>query len=375
MKALFHGLNPSRFLLDKINSKETKGILLFNLLDSESSVKDFLDRFQPEANKLAIIVIPNSLFLSLESSGFWQNHSFPCFMFLESGWEASVMASLEWMLTHFSLATEAQTLNQRVQSLSAKTDDFISHFENHLALVTQIHRSLHPGHPIAIPGLKVLTKYIPAAGLGGDYFDVFDFFNHKQLGILLADSHSHKTVAALLTTLMKIKLETLKEKPSFSQNVVQFLNQELSQLITKNDQGLNFFFGVLDRASLHFDFTCCGDITFLLGRECQYQKPDCFVNPLLGSELQSSFKHSSIQALPGDRFFLTSDGLGKSMEGIQKNIAQLLNSFGFTDLLEQQTDLLALLRKNNKDTSNLPDDLTLIQVEIDPTALYVAQSK
>lgn len=375
MKAFFKGLTPSQFFLNKINAKDFKGLLIVRLLDSESSIKDFLTDFQLAPDTLVIIIIPNKLFLSLERSGFWQVTSVPCFMFLEAGWEASVMASLEWMLTHLSLATEAKTLTHRVQSLSEKTDNFISQFENHLALATQIHRSLHPGHPIAIPGLKVLTKYIPAAGLGGDYFDVFDFFNHKQLGILLADSHSHKTAATLLTTLMKINLETLQEESSFSKSVVQFLNQELSQIITNSDQGLNFFFGVLDRASLHFDFSCCGDITFLLGRDNQYQKPNCFVNPLLGSDPQSSFQHSSLQALPGDRFFLTSDGLRKSFGVDQPNMAQLLNSFGFPDLLEQQTDLLAYLRKNNKDASSLPDDLTLIQVEIDPSALYIAQSK
>lgn len=375
MKVTFTGLTPSQSLKIKLKSFDSQNSLAITLLKSEEELKEFIVGYRDSEKSLSIIVLPDKTFDLLEHSGFWNLNSLPCFMFLESCWESSVIAYLDLMIAHLKHRRDIVELNSRLEALNKKTDTFISQFENHLALATQIHRSLHPYHPLAIPGLKVLTKYLPAAGLGGDYFDVFDLFNHKQLGILIADSDSHHMAAALLTSLMKIQLEPLKQESSFSKHVIEALNQEVYQANQNKIHGINLFFGVLDRASLHFDFTSCGEITFLWGRDNQFIEPNIPKNPALGASVPTSFNSSSLQLAPGDRLFFTSDGLAKTLSLPRKNLPELLTSFGFPDLLDQQTELLALVNKNRQGNPELEDDITLIQVEIDPNALYVTQSK
>lgn len=375
MKVTFTGLTPSKILSQILNSLVSRASLTITRLESEEAVEKFLIRYQDSPHIICIIVIPDQTFHSLEHSGFWNLNTLPCFMFLESCWESSIIAYLDLIMSHLNYRLDVTDLRDRFDSLNQKTETFISQFENHLALATQIHRSLHPYHPLAIPGLRVLTKYLPAAGLGGDYFDVFDFFNHKQLGILIADSPSHNMAAALLTSLMKTPLEPLKQESSFSKHVIEALNQEVYQANQNKTPGINFLFGILDRASLHFDFTTCGEITFLWGQDNQFKEPNIPKNPALGASLPTSFNSSSLQLAPGNRLFFTSDGLAKTLSLPREHLAKLLTSFGFTDLLDQQTELLALVNGSRQGTSEPEDDITLIQVEIDPNALYVTQSK
>jgi len=373
--AHFQGLNPSKSLRELLSSKDASFTISFILIDSESKMNQLIKTESDQKQEVRILIISDGLFTDLHQSGYWKKNPLLYFSFLFSNWEASVFSSIDFIIEQHLTRLELNSLKKEFSALSQKTENIVSQFEKDLALAAEVHKSIHADNSLKIPGLSLSTKYIPAPGLGGDYFDVFELFSKKQLGILLADSHTHGMAAALLSTLMKTKIESFKQDLSFSINLVTYLNQELSLARKDKDKGLSFFFGVLDRGTLQLDFTICGEVNFLLGRENQYRGIPLPTNPLLGSGEKPAFESVQLQLLPGDRLFLASDGLTQSLSLNKSEFLKTLNSLHSTELLSQQIEILAQLNKNLEGKSEIADDITLIQLEINSTALYLAQSK
>jgi len=221
----FQGLNPSKALRDLLSSKKASFSISFVLIDSKSELNKLIKSQPNHKKEIRVLIISDTLFKELQQNGYWNKNPLFCFSFLFSNWEGSIFSSLDFIIEQHSTRFELNSLKKEFSILSEKTESIVSQFEKDLALAAEVHRSIHADNSLKIPGLSLSTKYIPAPGLGGDYFDVFELFSKKQLGILLADSHTHGMAAALLSTLMKTKIEFFKQELSFSINLVNFLTK------------------------------------------------------------------------------------------------------------------------------------------------------
>lgn len=267
-------------------------------------------------------------------------------------------------------------LEARTQQLTESTNQLIDQFEKDISVAESIQRSLLPKTSPEIPGISMAVKYLPSGGLGGDYYDIFEFGDKKRVGILVADSKTHGMAAALLGILLKIRLEELKERFPNSKAFVTHLNQELAATAGGAKAPLNLLYGILDRSTLQFSYTTAGDIQPLLWRAGNLDSPTPLAQPPLGSVNSFDFEQSSLQLFPGDLLLLHTDGLqapfhstGKDLED---RLRQILNEIDSNDALKIQNELLALL---NSTTQELPDDVTFIQIAVKEKTLYLAQSK
>lgn len=304
---------------------------------------------------------------------------------LRKHWEATLGFSLQRATAQVSLFTRIATLKKECrdlkthyEDLSASSTRLIEQLEKDVGLATDIQRSLLPKASPQIPGVSVSVKYLPAAGLGGDYYDLFDFGDRRHFGVLLADSKTHGMAAALLSVLLKVQLEKMKETYPDSKTFVEFLNQEIKNFHEKDLAPLSLLYGIFDRASLTFQYTSAGPLSPILWRGTRAVTLPVLNNPPLGGMNQYTFRETVTPLQPGDLLILHTDGLeapltaSTNTQSAFERIVQILGrKQAVPDPVEVQIELLGLIDRY-LETKPLADDLTLIQFAVDGHALYVA---
>lgn len=302
-------------------------------------------------------------------------------VWLEDTWEALFWLGLQRAMVHGkrqremkALQHETRSLKSHYAELSQSSDRLIRQLEKDVGLATNIQRSLLPKVHPSIPGVSVTVKYIPAAGLGGDYYDIFEMGDRKHFGILMADSKTHGMAAALLSVLLKTRIEEMKDRFPDSKSFVEYLNQEIQGMQQKELSQLALLYGILDRSSLTFRFTVAGHLKPLLWRSGAPEAIAIAQNPPLGGIDHFTFRENSVSLKPGDLLILHTDGLEapltQNSPSAFEKMAQILKEKHPTpDPLEVQNELMALIDRFTE-RKPLQDDLTLIHLSIDERALY-----
>ncbi len=276
------------------------------------------------------------------------------------------------------LETSAESLRLQCEDLERLSGQLVRQVERDVELASRIQRSLHPKLIPTLPGIFLKAKFLPAAGTGGDYYDIFQF-GDGRLGILLADSKSHGMAASLLTVLIKIRLEEMKERFFDTHTLVEHINREIQAVHGKEISSVSLLYGILDRKSLTFQYTVAGPLGPLLWRLGEMAPLNTVVNPALGEVSDYSFQESFISLKPADLLVFSTDGLDAPLAAGQtahsnriQSLAEILKAATEPgDLLSTQNEILSHVDRHTE-SSPLPDDITLIQLLIDSQTLYVA---
>lgn len=297
----------------------------------------------------------------------------------ESGWEELTYLHVHQFKRIVDTHNRLIRSESELEELNNKTNELVSQFEKDLELANQIQRTLLPPSQLNVPGISIMAKYLPASGLGGDYFDIFEIPESNQVGFLMADSETHGLAAALLSALLKIRLDELRHTTSLTQSLVTHLSDEITKIQGKKSGSLDFFFGILNRSTLQLEFTSAGLLRPLLWSQGRLIEIPTQANPALGFGQTHSFRSSSYPLKPGDFFFLHSNGLRAPFategQNIDQELSQLLKKQLTIDPIEFQSELLARINHFKEKHTELPDDVTWIQVLVSQKMLYLAQSK
>lgn len=304
-------------------------------------------------------------------------------IWLADSWTQTFWFSVQTMINrqkliaeNAALEDECRQLKTSYAELSTTSDKLIQQLEKDVGLATHIQRSLMPKVSPQIPGVSISVKYIPAAGAGGDYYDIFEFGDRKRFGVLMADSKTHGMAASLLSVLLKVRLEEMKDRFPDSKSFVEFLNRQIQELHKKDLANMSLLYGILDRSSLTFQYTSAGPWHPLLWRQGAPQLVEIAPNPPLGGMDHFVFRECSLSLKPGDLLILHTDGLdaaiGHGQGSAFDRIVKVLEEKKLSPTpLEVQNELMGLV-DHYIERKPLEDDLTLIHFAIDERALYVA---
>jgi serine phosphatase RsbU (regulator of sigma subunit) len=293
-------------------------------------------------------------------------------VWLESSWESSFWLGIQRAVQsraslhrERNLQRELETIQASQEHLVQASSDLVKKLESDTQLATDIHRKFYPRFSPDVPGVEVLSKYLPASGKGGDYFDLFEFGDQRKFGILLADSESHRAAASLLSALLKVRLDDLKAKYPDSPSFIQHLKEAVEKEGASPTEDLHLLYGVFDRATLQLEMTFAGSFSPRIWRESAWLAVSPETNPSLLRSTPGSWKGTPIHLQAGDTLLLFSDGMvkafGSRFESILSTIEKAQNPH---DLRNQ---LLALLHAADQ-ASPLADDVTFILVSVDPNA-------
>lgn len=273
---------------------------------------------------------------------------------------------------------EASRWKQQCDELASEIEKLVKKLERDVELAAGIQRALLPKKTPDIPGIDITVRYCPATGSGGDYYDIFEFGDKKRFGLLVADSKTHGMAASLLAVLVKIRLEEMKERFPSSKSFVDFLNREIQEVHEKEMAHLGMLYGILDRASLTFQFTCAGHLKPILCRMGEITELDTMANPPLGSVDSHSFHENTIRLQPGDHVIFYTDGWDHLLKG---NAREQIKAFLIKQATSNQeghtvqSELMGIVDAH-KEKEGIKDDLTFIHFTVQDKVMYlVPQTK
>ncbi|MBN2381605.1 SpoIIE family protein phosphatase [bacterium] len=226
---------------------------------------------------------------------------------------------LDYMASHAAIAIEnarhmeATRIKERMQ--------------RELEIAYTIQTSLLPQVFPEISGLKIFARSIPAAEVGGDFYN-FVRLSDRKVAIAIGDVIGKSIPAALYMSSTYSILETLLAvKNDLSpHDIIGKINAILCHQRTRGSNFVTFIYGILDLVEMTFTFSNAGHNYPILLRQGKCRELEC-TGPALGMFDEDQYADLSEHLQPGDTLVLYTDG-----------IIEALNSertmFGFNRLLE-----------------------------------------
>lgn len=268
--------------------------------------------------------------------------------FIQKPWENARLLSL--LRKQISLAAEARKENDRLRTERHDAEE-----------AREIQRSLLPTELPQICGVEISADWLPARGVGGDYFDVLKF-SDTRLGFCIADVAGKGMPAALLMSNLQATVRAFATPDRSPRKLCEKVNGVLckNQLAGKF---VTFFYGVLDAGAKSLFYCNAGHNAPILHR-----RDGSFLRledggPVLAEFHDQTYAEGAAPLASGDRLLLFTDGVSeaRSAEGDEFGEERLLK------VLAEHRDLgaLELRRRLLQDVHEfserpLHDDATLL---------------
>ena len=189
--------------------------------------------------------------------------------------------------------------------------------EEELRIARQIQMSLLPGDDLVrMRGVRVAALCLPAAEVGGDYYDVLPL-GPTRLGVLVADVSGKGTSAALYMAELKglvLSLSRIHESPGR-------LLSELNRILAANMDTRSFVtmtYAVVDTAARRMRYARAGHNP-VIHLEARTKRTHVLTPPGLGLGLDPGdrfdaiLQEDEVPLEPGDFFLFFTDGLSEAM--------------------------------------------------------------
>lgn len=190
--------------------------------------------------------------------------------------------------------------------------------EEELRIARQIQMSLLPRQGLALPGVHVAALCLPAAEVGGDYYDLLPL-SETRMGVLVADVSGKGTSAALYMAELKglvLSLSRIHDSPAR-------LLSEANRILSANMDRRTFItmtYAVVDVERRLMRYARAGHNPILhlkrghLGSETHVLSPAGLGLGLdRGERFDEILEEAEVPLVPGDAFLFFTDGLSEAM--------------------------------------------------------------
>ena len=240
-----------------------------------------------------------------------------------------------------------------------------------LEIARQIQMSLLPSLPLALSDIAVAGICIPAAQVGGDYYDYIVHGDYVDL--VVADVSGHSVGAALIMTEMrstlKAELRRSDIKPESTAQLLNALNEMLFDDLNGADLFITMFYLRYERSTRRLRYASAGHNPPLFlkhsATNCVGLDADGMV---LGVSPNVAFEEKELILEPGDRLLLYTDGATETQNEMGKffGTQRLCKAFsaqrGFSPeaTLENILDQL----RDFRGSGAFLDDITMVSISL-----------
>jgi serine phosphatase RsbU (regulator of sigma subunit) len=179
----------------------------------------------------------------------------------------------------------------------------------HLEIAEQIQQSLLPQRSLAMAGMQVAGRCIPAASVGGDYFG---YFPRERGGIdsFVSDVSGHGVGAALLMAEARITFLTERLAEPGAARILTKLNEVLYDDLDHAGQFISACCATFDAATRELKYANGGHPPALLLRASEQTCTTLDADGLfLGVQNEADFGEVTVKLAPGDMIVLYTDGV------------------------------------------------------------------
>jgi len=181
--------------------------------------------------------------------------------------------------------------------------------QSEIKIAQRIQSSLSPSAPIRTDHFEVTGFCLPAAQVGGDYFDYF-FRNQDQLDMIIADVSGHSIGPALFMVETRSAIRTQANRLGTPSETLAVLNNFLFEDLDNADYFITLFYLQYDIGTQQLSFANAGHPPPLLlspfQRECRQLDADGMI---LGVRKNVIFEEKTTIISNGDLILFYTDGL------------------------------------------------------------------
>jgi serine phosphatase RsbU (regulator of sigma subunit) len=269
------------------------------------------------------------------------------------------------------LAASFNLMSRGIQQLMREQAEK-ERLEEELRIARQIQMSLLPGEGlVSVPGIRIAALCLPAAEVGGDYYDLLPL-GPTRMGVLVADVSGKGTSAALYMAELKglvLSLSRIYDSPAR-------LLCEANRILSANMDARSFVtmtYAVVDTAAQRMRYARAGHNPLIhlqarTGRTAVLAPAGLGLGLDSGDRFEAILEENEVALEPGDFFLFFTDGLSEAMnegselfgEGRLRRILEESGSLGSEQLRER---ILEEVRRFVGDA--LPhDDMTLVVLKV-----------
>lgn len=203
-----------------------------------------------------------------------------------------------------STIIERQTseLREKNRIISARSEMIL----REMKLARTIQRDIIPSANPESEKYRVASLYLSMDEIGGDYYDYIDFLERDYLGIFISDVSGHGIPAALITSMIKILINTSGINKLSPGNMLAYINNGLVGNIGSNF--VTAFYAILDTDNNRLTYARGGHPFPLLvrGNEITEIKSSGIY---MGTAQNQIFHEADVTLQPGDKVIFYTDGL------------------------------------------------------------------
>jgi hypothetical protein len=243
-----------------------------------------------------------------------------------------------------------------------------SWFEQDMSAARDLQRTFLPEIPREnSAGVRVLTEYMPAHAVGGDFFDFIDLGQGRVLGVI-GDVSGKGVTAALTMARVSNDVRRLAAESSGPAELLERLNHTLVSRL-RDDRFVTALAVLLDLPNRRWVFANAGHVLPLLRRSTGVVSRVAYSSgPPLGIVAHAQYREEVISVASKDILLLATDGVFEILSASRRPCSTM-GQCQFTDLVSGATHDIDEIGDRIRATARTAaggsrDDLTLLGLQV-----------
>ncbi len=239
--------------------------------------------------------------------------------------------------------------------------------ETELETARQIQSSILPASVPELENLRIAASYHPMTAVAGDFYQ-FVRSDNNHLGILVADVSGHGIPAALISSMIKVAMQSVAVHADDPAQVLGGLNRILSS--EAQGQFASAAYVWIDTEHRNALYSAAGHPPLLCWRNTRGEMQRIQSNGLLlGVEPDSEYPVCSVPLEPSDRFLLYTDGVTETANAAgeefgDRQLERVVRNNRLQPASELSRQVLSEVQRWRPAAVNQQDDITLIVVDV-----------
>jgi len=239
--------------------------------------------------------------------------------------------------------------------------------EAELETARQIQSSILPEKVPQVENLRIAASYLPMTAVAGDFYQ-FVQSDSNRLGILIADVSGHGIPAALISSMIKIAMQSVAVHADDPAQVLSGLNRILWR--EAHGQLASAAYVWIDTEKRNALYSAAGHPPLLCWRNTRDELQRIQSNGLLfGVEPNTEYPVCSVPLESSDRFLLYTDGVTETANAAgeefgERQLEHVVRENRLQTASELSRQVLFELEKWRPAAVKQQDDITLIVIDI-----------
>jgi phosphoserine phosphatase RsbU/P len=239
--------------------------------------------------------------------------------------------------------------------------------EAELETARQIQSSILPASVPELENLRIAASYCPMTSVAGDFYQ-FVRSNKSHLGILVADVTGHGIPAALISSMIKVAMQSVAVHADDPAQLLGGLNRILWS--EAHGQFASAAYVWIDTENRKALYSAAGHPPLLCWRNKRGEMQRIESNGLLfGVEPDSEYPVRTVPLEPSDRFLLYTDGVTETENAAgeefgYQQLERVVRDNRLQPASELSRQVLSELQRWRPAAVNQQDDITLIVVDV-----------